>query len=189
MTRSTEHIHCRAETEPPNAATTGVNGYDYNCSVQNECSAFGGHHIHTHIPRLLPVHRQFIGNEDFRQHISNERPRRLHHTHSLHIPACCRRLGSSSAMRISGPACWMWPGSESQMYSPKRMQCFLYSPHSHSSYPCLLPVAGRFIGNEDVGQCISNQWLGASHSPHLPACCRPAAGVDEKIVSPGFHRN
>jgi len=113
MTRSTEHIHCRAETEPPNAAATGVNGYDYNCSVQNECSAFGGHHIHTHIPRLLPVHRQFIGNEDFRQRISNERRRRLHHTHSLHIPACCRRPGSSSAMRISGPACWMWPGSES----------------------------------------------------------------------------
>ena len=49
MTRSTEHIHCSAETEPPNAAT-GVNGYNYNCSVQNECSAFGSHHIHTHIP-------------------------------------------------------------------------------------------------------------------------------------------
>ena len=86
MTQSTEHIHCSAETEPPNTAATGVNGYNYNCSVQNESSAFSSHHIHSY-SRLLPVHRQFIGNEDIRQCISNKRPRRLHHIHFISLSA------------------------------------------------------------------------------------------------------
>ena len=41
--------------------------------VQNECSAFCSHHIHTHT--LLPVAGRFIGNEHVRQCISNQRPR------------------------------------------------------------------------------------------------------------------
>jgi len=106
------------------------------CRVQNECSTFCSHHIHTHTPaccqwpggllamrmsgsasatngheghhihlislpaagllpvasshsypRLLPVHRQFIGNEDIWQCISNERPRQLHHIHFISLPA------------------------------------------------------------------------------------------------------
>jgi len=136
MTQSTEHIHCRAETEPPNAAATGVNGYNYNCSVQNECSAFGSHHIHTH------------------------------------IPAYCRCTGSSLAMRISGSA------SATNGHD----DCTTFT-----SYPCLLPEAGQFIGNEDFWPCmhVARQLISkcrvqnecsafCSHHihTHTPACCR-----------------